>query len=118
MRSTASLTSVTAVCVSTSSRNSTSVWEFPSVIVEVTFLTPLMLDTASSIRLVTCVSSSLGATPGSVMITDTSGTSIFGKRVTGSFAKLMTPRAMSTRKSRIGGIGFRIDQAEMFQFMA
>ena len=52
-----------------------------------TFLTPEMLATASSTRLVTCVSSSLGATPGSVTVTETSGTSMLGKRVIGSFAE-------------------------------
>ena len=62
----------------------------PSVIVEVTFLTPEMLATASSTRLVTCVSSSLGATPGSVTVTETIGTSMLGKRVTGSFEKLIS----------------------------
>ena len=93
------------------------VCERPSVIVEVTFLTPLMLETASSMRLVTCVSSSLGATPGSVTVTETSGTSILGKRVTGSFAKLIRPSAISTRNSRIGGTGLRIAQAEKFQFI-
>ena len=118
MRSTASLTSLTAVCVSTSRRNSTIVCEWPSVSVEVTFLTPEMLATASSMRLVICVSSSLGATPGSVTVTETSGMSILGKRVTGSFEKLISPSATSTMKSRIGGTGLRIDQAEKFQFMA
>ncbi len=118
IRSTASLTSVTAVCVSTSRRNSTVVKERPSVMVDITFLTPLMLETASSMRLVTCVSSSLGATPGSVTTTETSGTSILGKRVMGSLAKLINPSAISTRKSSTGGIGLRIAQAEKFQFIA
>ncbi len=114
----ASLTSLTAVCVSTSSRNSTTVCELPSVSVEMTFLTPLMLATASSTRLVIWVSSSLGATPGSVTVTETSGMSMLGKRVIGSFEKLIKPSTISTRNSRIGGIGLRIDQAEKFQFMA
>ena len=118
MRSTASLTSSTAVCVSTSRRNSTTVCERPSVSVEMTFLTPQILATASSTRLVTCVSSSLGATPGSVIVTDTSGTSMLGKRVTGSFEKLASPSATRTMNSRMAGSGLRIDQAEKFQFMA
>ena len=86
--------------------------------VEVTFLTPEMLATASSTRLVTCVSSSLGATPGSVTVTETIGTSMLGKRVIGSLEKLISPSAISTMNSRIGGTGLRIAQAEKFQFMA
>jgi hypothetical protein len=86
----------------------------PSVSCEVTFLTPEMFATASSMRLVICVSSSLGATPGSVTVTETSGMSMLGKRVTGSLEKLIRPSATSTMKSRIAGTGLRIDQAEMF----
>ena len=48
------------------------VCDWPSVIVVVTFLTPEMLATASSTRLETCVSSSLGATPGSLTVTEIS----------------------------------------------
>ena len=95
-----------------------TVCDWPSVIVEVTFLTPEMLATASSTRLVTCVSSSLGATPGSVTVTETIGTSMLGKRVIGSFEKLIRPSATSTMNIRIGGTGLRIAQAEKFQFMA
>ena len=65
-------------------------------------------------RLVICVSSSLGATPGSVTVTETSGMSMLGKRVTGSLEKLIRPSATSTMKSRIAGTGLRIDQAEIF----
>ena len=43
---------------------------------------------------------------------------MLGKRVIGSFEKLISPSTTSTMKSRIGGTGLRIDQAEKFQFMA
>ena len=52
--------------------------------VEVMWSTPEMLATASSISLVTCVSSSAGAAPLCVTLIETIGTSIFGKRVIGS----------------------------------
>ncbi len=65
-----------------------TVCELPSVIVETTFLTPVTLATASSTRLVICVSSSLGATPGSFTTTETSGMSMLGMRVIGRLAKL------------------------------
>ena len=48
----------------------------------------------------------------------TIGMSMLGKRVIGSLAKLISPSAISTMNSRIGGTGLRIDQAEKFQFMA
>ncbi len=67
-----------------------------------TLRAPAMLATASSTRLAICVSSSLGATPGSVTVTDTIGRSMFGKRVIGRLLKLMMPSAHSTTNSRIG----------------
>ena len=76
-----------------------------------------MLATASSTRFVTWVSSSEGATPGSKTDTETSGTSMLGKRVIGSLEKLISPSVQSTMNSRMGGIGLRIAQAEKFQFM-
>ena len=45
------------------------------------------------------------------------GTSMLGKRVTGSCWKLMYPSAISTMNSTSAGTGRRIDQAEMFQFI-
>ena len=42
---------------------------------------------------------------------------MLGKRVTGSCRKLTKPSAISTMNSTSDGTGFRIDQAEMFQFM-
>ncbi len=46
------------------------------------------------------------------------GTSMLGKRVTGSDWKLRTPSTISTRNSASDGTGWRIDQADMFQFIA
>ena len=54
-----------------------------------------------------------GAAPACVTVTETIGRSMFGKRVIGRFRKLKMPSTISTTKSTIDGIGFRIDQAEM-----
>ena len=58
----------------------------PSAEVERRSSMPLMVLTASSMRLETCVSTSSGAAPRSVVVTVTIGRSIFGKRSTPSFA--------------------------------
>ncbi len=63
MRAIASFTSLRARSWFTSSRNSISVTEEPSVTVEVWCLMPLTPAIASSIFFVTCVSSSEGAAP-------------------------------------------------------
>ena len=81
--------------------------------VETICLTPGMLATASSTSLVTWLSSSAGAAPDWVTVMETSGTSMLGKRVTGSAMKLITPSSVSTANSTIAGTGLRIDQAEM-----
>ena len=65
-------------------RNSTAVVDVLSVTVEVMCFTPVMPATASSTFFVTCFSSSAGAAPGWETETETIGTSMFGKRVTGS----------------------------------
>ena len=108
----ASFTSFTARSELIPSRNSIVVVERPSAIVDVMCLTPLMPATASSTRFVTWLCSSDGAAPDCVTVTETSGRSMFGKRVIDMFRKLNTPRIVSTMKSTIEGIGFRIDQAE------
>ena len=74
-----------------------------------------MLATASSTSFVTWLSSSAGAAPDCVTVIDTSGTSMLGKRVTGSVRKLMTPSSVSTANSTIAGTGLRIDQAEILR---
>ncbi len=114
----ASFTSLTARSVLISSRNSAAVTDWPSVMVEVMCLMPETPATASSTRLVICVSISDGAEPCSRMVTETTGTSMLGKRVIGSVRKEMIPSATSTTKRRMGGTGLRIAQAEMFQFIA
>ncbi|MNL40323.1 hypothetical protein D3C87_1626660 [compost metagenome] len=83
MRSIASLTSCTAWVVGTSMRKITAVVEVPSLIVDWMWSTPVMLATASSISLVTCVSSSAGEAPLCETLIETIGTSILGKRVIG-----------------------------------
>ena len=59
--------------------NWTMVEDAPSVTVEMMCQTPLRLATESSIFLVTCDSSSLGAAPDWVIITWTIGMSMLGK---------------------------------------
>ena len=85
---TASRTSFTARSTCVSSWNSTTVSEVPSVMVEEMCFTPCTPAIEVSTTLVTCVSSSLGAAPGWVMVTETIGTSIFGMRVIGSRSKV------------------------------
>src|SRR5712691_9793653 len=88
------------------------VTEEPSVIDDEMCLTPVMLATASSTSFVTWLSSSVGAAPDCVTVMETMGTSMLGKRVTGSFTKLIVPSSVSTANSTIAGTGLRIDQAE------
>ena len=90
----------------------------PSVTVLVTCLTPVTLATASSTFLVTCASSSAGAAPACVIVTDTTGTSTFGARVIGSIQNETRPTRVSTANSTSGGIGLRIAAPEMRSAMA
>src|SRR5690349_16040144 len=115
---TASLTSFSARSVSTSSQNSMTVDDLPSVSVEVTCLTPETLATESSILRATCVSSSAGAAPDCVTVTEMTGTSMFGNLVIGRVLNDTQPSASSTTNSRTDGTGWRIDQAEMLNDMA
>ncbi|MNY67220.1 hypothetical protein D3C86_2047670 [compost metagenome] len=79
----ASLTSCTACVVGTSMRKITAVVDVPSLIVDWIWSTPVTLATASSISLVTWVSSSAGEAPLCETLIETIGTSIWGKRVIG-----------------------------------
>ncbi len=69
---------------------------------------------ASSISFVTCISSSAGEAPLCVTLIETSGTSMFGKRVIGSVLKDWMPMNINRQKASSGAIGFRMDQAEKF----
>ena len=111
---TASLTSLSARSVFDSSENMMVVAEIPSVMVELMLWTPSTPETASSIGLVTCASSSAGAAPNSATTTETTGMSAFGSRVIGSFKKLIHPSASIMIENTIAGSGWRIDQAETF----
>ena len=73
---------------------------------------PSTPETASSIRLVTCASSSSGAAPNSATDTLTSGMSAFGSRVTGNFMKLSQPSTSMMIENTMAGSGRRIDQAD------
>ena len=76
--STAFFTSLTAALISSPSWNSIIVWLEPSDAVELSVETPEIERTAASTFWVTCVSISVGAAPGWVMVTITSGNSISG----------------------------------------
>ncbi len=80
MAATFSRTSAAAAWASTSSRSSTPTREKPSVEVEITRLTPLMPETASSMRWVTSDSTSSGAAPGKTTPTLMNGKLTSGKR--------------------------------------
>lgn len=114
MRSIASLVSCTACSVGTSIRNMTTVCELPSVTVDWISSMPVMEATASSISFVTCISSSAGEAPLCVTLIETSGTSMFGKRVIGSALKDCMPMNTNRQKASSGAMGFRMDQAEKF----
>ena len=86
----------------------------PSVMRVVMLRTLPMLDIDPSIFWAICVSISLGAAPGCVMLTCTTGKEISGCRLIGSRIKDTTPRKNSTTNSTIGVMGCLIAQAEMF----
>ena len=81
------------------------VLETPSVIDDWMCRTPSTPETASSIALVTWVSSSAGDAPNCTMVTEMTGISTFGRRVIGSFEKAMKPSSMMTIAITIGGNG-------------
>src|SRR4030081_1165173 len=80
---------------------------------DVMCLTPTTPDAAFSTFFVTCVSNSLGAAPVWVMVMVTMGMSMLGICVIGRVCRLTTPSTIRTTKNTNGGIGLRIDQAEM-----
>src|SRR5579871_3235239 len=105
-------TSATAPLMSSPMLNSTAVVLVPSAAVELILATPLIDRTAASIRWVICVSISVGAAPGWVIVTTTTGNSMSGCWLTSIRMKLTTPTSTSAANSTIGTIGFLIDQAE------
>ena len=117
MRATASFTSLTARSVGTSKLNSMAVVDAPSMIVDMMCFTPVIEAIASSTFLVTWLRSSEGAAPDWVTVTATTGTSMFGNRVTGMPRNATMPSAISTTNSTSAGMGWRIDQAEKLKFM-
>ncbi len=92
-----------------------TVWVEPSCTVERSSSTPWTLRAAASTRLVTCVSSSLGAAPGWLIATYATGKSMSGFWLTSSRPKLISPAIVSAMKRTIGGTGLRIAQAEMLR---
>src|SRR5262245_62496116 len=108
----ASLMSLRARSVSVSRRNWTVVLEMPSVTTDRMWRTPSTPDTASSTVLVTCDSSSAGAAPNCVMVTEMTGMSTLGRRVIGSLLNDTQPRNMTTIAITIAGSGWLIDHAD------
>src|SRR3546814_10493320 len=79
----------------------------------------LMLRIAASTRWVTWVSISVGAAPGWLMSTSAPGKSMSGSFCTSMRTNEISPARVSATNRTIGGIGLRIDQAEMLRkFMA
>src|SRR5262249_31475982 len=117
-RVTASFTSLSARSVLVSSRNVIVVTDTPSVMDEAMWRTPSTPETPSSMVLVTWASSSAGAAPNWVTITDTRGMSALGRRVTASLVKLVQPRNSRMMENTAAGSGRRIDQAEPLSAIA
>src|SRR4051794_31819757 len=90
------------------------VLETLSVMADWMWRTPSTPETASSTVLVTCDSSSAGAAPNCVMVTEMIGMSTLGRRVIGSLLNDTQPRNMMTIAMTIAGSGCRIDHADMF----
>src|SRR3546814_15712671 len=80
---------------------------------------PSMLRIAASTRWVTWVSISVGAAPGWLMSTSAPGKSMSGSFCTSMRTNEISPARVSATNRTIGGIGLRIEQAEMVRkFMA
>src|SRR5688572_19410465 len=79
--------------------------------------TPCTVAMEFSILRATSVSSCEGEAPGSVADTVTVGRSMSGKFWIFIALKAIRPASVSRMKSRIAGMGFRIDQAETFMFL-
>src|SRR5580692_157573 len=78
-------------------------------------LTPTTPAAAFSTFFVTCVSNSLGAAPVWVTVMVTMGMSMMGICVIGRVFRLTAPSTIRTTKNTNGGMGLRIDQAEMLR---
>src|SRR6476659_3487098 len=115
---TASLTSLRARSVFVSNRNRIVVLEIPSVMTELMWWAPVTPEMAVATVFVTRDSSSAGAAPNCATVTEMTGTSTFGMRVTGNLLKLMQPRTTIAAAITMGGRGCRIDHADMLKAMS
>ena len=106
--------SVTARSIGVPMANWTKVCDWPSVTVELSSSIPSIVRTAASTRWVTCVSSSVGAAPGWAMMTIAPGKSMSGSLWTPIMRKETMPATVRPKNMTSGGIGFRMDQAEIF----
>jgi hypothetical protein len=111
-RATASRTSSRASCGGFSSWKLTVRWAVLSTSVVSMCLTPCTVASAFSILRATSVSSCAGEAPGSDAVIVTAGSVMSGKACTFSAAKPMSPAIVSSTKSRMPGVGLRIDQDE------
>ena len=115
---TASFTSLSARSVFVSRWNRIVVLDSPSVMTELMWWVPVTPATASSTIFVTRDSSSAGGAPTCATVTEMTGTSMFGMRVTGSLLKLMQPSTTIAAAMTMGGRGCRIDHADMLKAMS
>ena len=112
---TAERTSSTARSIGVPIASWTTVSDDPSVTLESISSIPCKLRSAASTRCVTWVSSSVGAAPGWLIWTMTTGKSMSGWLLTSSRRKLTIPAIVSMKNRTSDGTGLRIDQAEMFR---
>src|ERR1700728_2248907 len=104
-RVTASLTSFSARSVLVSRTNWIVVTDSPSVIDDEMCRTPSTPDTPSSMVLVTWDSSSAGAAPNCETVTEITGISALGNRVTASLVKLIQPSTSRMIEKTTDGSG-------------
>ena len=108
-----SRTSAAATCGSTSSRNSRPTRENDSVELETTRFTPLIPATASSMGLVTSVSTSSGDAPGYTTLTLTNGKLTSGNRSIPSLRQRHDAEHHEAHDDHRGEDGRRIEMSEI-----
>src|SRR5690606_17195870 len=95
--------------------NWTLVVLLPSRAVDWISSTPLTERTAASTFWVICVSISLGAAPGWLIVTVTAGKSMSGLLLTSIRMNETSPASVNPMNRTIGMMGLRIDHAEMLR---
>ena len=87
----------------------------PSLAVDWISSTPLTERTAASTFCVICVSISVGAAPGWLIVTLTAGKSMSGELLTSIRLNDTSPASVKPMKKTMGTIGLRIDHADMLR---